>query len=418
MSAVDAAHQRPSASRAPSIDFPPTVPFAPAGGLRLHAKGLRRRDFELIVMLSSLSGRRRVRRLLLASAALFLSTLAALAVGEIGVRLYAPQKDAMRWFVTDKRYGFTNRPNFHQRYHYPTNDYVMDIQTNSLGLRGPELDAQILSDPDALRVLLLGDSFTFGHAVQVEETFGHQLAQRLKGASRRSIVINAGVGGWGTLQEVTYARDHMPFYRPDFVVLTFCANDPENDTQYRYGLRDSDRGIVPFPGKIFLRNNSQLYRFVHTQVSSLIHNFLVQRKAREHGEVIELDEQSVSVISPKEWKRTLHEIRSFAADFHQFNPDDILLIQASAPWQDDIRRNLMTLSDGNTQYIDLYDRTASLTADERRQPHDGHWSPLVHSIAAAEIFRAIEAEGQPVDPAQATAIESGTFTRIAGGLFN
>ncbi len=376
-------------------------------------------DFELIVtMSSSVLGRRRVRRLLLVLAALFLSTLAALAVGEIGVRLFAPQKDAMRWFVTDKRYGFTNRPNFHQSYHYPTNDYVMDIQTNSLGLRGPELDAQILSDPDTLRVLLLGDSFTFGHAVQVEETFGHQLAHRLKDVSRRSVVINAGVGGWGTLQEVTYARDHMVFYRPDFVVLTFCANDPENDTQYRYGLRDSDRGIVPFPGKIFLRNNSQLYRFVHTQVSSLIHNFLVQRKAREHGEILELDEQSVSVISPKEWERTLHEIRSFAADFRDFNPDGTLLIQASAPWQDDIRRNLMTLSHGNVRYIDLYDRTANLTADARRQPHDGHWSPLVHSIAADELFRAIEAEGKLVGTAPSTAKESGASAGIAGSLVN
>jgi hypothetical protein len=58
------------------------------------------------------------------------------------------------WFASSPKYGYVNKKNFHQDYHYLDNSFVMEVKTNSLGLRDKEYD---LTNTDIKRVLLLGD---------------------------------------------------------------------------------------------------------------------------------------------------------------------------------------------------------------------------------------------------------------------
>jgi lysophospholipase L1-like esterase len=95
-------------------------------------------------------------------------------------------------------------------------EYDTEIATNSLGLRGPEVGPK-----RGLRILALGDSFTFGVGARQEETWPARLAELL-GAE----VLNAGAPGFGVPDAVAWYERYGAQLDPDVVVLAvFLAND-------------------------------------------------------------------------------------------------------------------------------------------------------------------------------------------------
>lgn len=94
------------------------------------------------------------------------------------------------------------------------------LSTNSLGLRGRrEIDAGVGSDER--RVLVLGDSFTFGDEVGDDETYATHLEDRLRAVR----VINFGVHGYGHDQMLILLRELGRLASPDLVVLGFVYAD-------------------------------------------------------------------------------------------------------------------------------------------------------------------------------------------------
>jgi lysophospholipase L1-like esterase len=90
------------------------------------------------------------------------------------------------------------------------------VRTNAGGWRGPELSEK----KERRRILLLGDSITFGWGVAEEQTFARRLEQRL-GAE----VINLGVGGYNTAMEKAALEKYGLGYSPDAIVLVYVFND-------------------------------------------------------------------------------------------------------------------------------------------------------------------------------------------------
>ena len=97
-----------------------------------------------------------------------------------------------------------------------------NIKINSQGFRGPEPMAAGYSNT---RIIVLGDSIAFGHYLPEEATFSHQLQQRLISDGRHFEVLNFGVGGYDTLQEVTLLKTRGLKYLPKLVVVAYCLND-------------------------------------------------------------------------------------------------------------------------------------------------------------------------------------------------
>jgi lysophospholipase L1-like esterase len=95
-----------------------------------------------------------------------------------------------------------------------------DIRINSHGFRGPE---PIMSRRPRYRVIVLGDSVTFGNFLPVETTFPFQVQKRLEAEGVE--VLNFAVGGYDTVQEVAALAVHGPTFPPDLVVLAYCLND-------------------------------------------------------------------------------------------------------------------------------------------------------------------------------------------------
>ena len=101
------------------------------------------------------------------------------------------------------------------------------VAINSVGLRDREYPPQ--KPPGMTRILMLGDSVTFGWGVRIEETPSKLLEDLLNSglASPRYEVINSGVGNYNTAMEVAYFLDRGQALKPDIVVLNYFINDAE-----------------------------------------------------------------------------------------------------------------------------------------------------------------------------------------------
>jgi lysophospholipase L1-like esterase len=101
----------------------------------------------------------------------------------------------------------------------------VEYRTNRLGFRGPEFE--LARQPDELRVLALGDSFTFGLGVPEKDTWVRRL-EALLAASRHGpvTVVNAGMGcGFEPSGYAAWLPSHVEALDPDVVVVGLCLND-------------------------------------------------------------------------------------------------------------------------------------------------------------------------------------------------
>jgi len=119
---------------------------------------------------------------------------------------------------------FDLRPNLNMRF------ARSNVQTNACGMR--DHPRSIEKPPGTYRIALLGDSFTFGWGVEFEETFGQVLERELNsrlselGSMYSNVeVLNFGVPGYSTFQEVAKFIESGIDFAPDAVLVLFIEND-------------------------------------------------------------------------------------------------------------------------------------------------------------------------------------------------
>ncbi len=105
------------------------------------------------------------------------------------------------------------------------------IEVNSLGFRGPEIS--VVKPPNTIRIVAMGASVAFGWTVPNEESYpGHlerRLNDRAKGTPRHYEVLNFGVGGYATRDEVAALEGKALALDPDLVIIDFHPNGPESE---------------------------------------------------------------------------------------------------------------------------------------------------------------------------------------------
>ena len=128
------------------------------------------------------------------------------------------------------------------------------VENNRYGFR--ERDFETPKPPGTYRVMVLGDSFTWGTGLSVNERYTAVAEKLLNSTPSRwnFEVLNFGVPGYATTQERDLLRDHISVVDPNLVVVGFCFNDPQpNFFVGRTRLRASEMGVYVAHVQEYLR---------------------------------------------------------------------------------------------------------------------------------------------------------------------
>jgi hypothetical protein len=208
------------------------------------------------------------------------SLISALVVAEFVCRALAGDAVFMMpRYVTHARYGeFEIRRNVpNARYTHTSADGQWRYLINSQGFRDTR-EFAYEKPPGRVRVLALGDSYTLGFEVGQGQTYGAVLERWLRKQGIDAEVINAGVSGFSTAEELVFLRQEGLRFRPDVVILGFFGNDVSDNVRsdlYRlkHGELDlANQQYLPSIGIRNLLNSFWVYRWLSE--NSYIHNWL------------------------------------------------------------------------------------------------------------------------------------------------
>lgn len=156
------------------------------------------------------------------------TTIITLAFAEILSPLYLPafnELSGLHQVEDDPDLLFTLKPNGYRSYVALGTDERVEYRINSQGFRGGEFPA--VKEEGVIRILAIGDSMTFGLDANIEDSFAAQLEEKLGAHSRtgKFEVINGGVSGYNTWNEVNFLEKRGLNLEPNIVVFQFCFND-------------------------------------------------------------------------------------------------------------------------------------------------------------------------------------------------
>ena len=124
-----------------------------------------------------------------------------------------------------------------------TDEFNVSISTNSLGYRDYEFTIE--KPGDIYRILMVGDSTTYGFGVEIDETYIKILEKYLnKGGNKRYSVINAGFkSGRSPDTEYLFIKNEGISLNPDMIMVGFFIGDDFNDYKRNIWELDSEGDI-------------------------------------------------------------------------------------------------------------------------------------------------------------------------------
>jgi hypothetical protein len=209
------------------------------------------------------------RKLRLFKFALLLSALiVGLLIAEIALRVAGYTYPV--FYTTDTTRGYALEPGISGWYRKEGEAYV---RINADGLRDREHAKQ--KPAGTLRVALLGDSYAEALQVALEDSFWFVAEQRLQGcdafsAGRRVEVINFGVSGYGTAQELLTLRERVWDYAPDVVLLAMTTNNDITDNLRAFKRAEEIPYFVYRDGRLALDDSfreSRTFRLRHSRLN-------------------------------------------------------------------------------------------------------------------------------------------------------
>lgn len=168
-------------------------------------------------------------------------------VSELVIRKIIPQQTFSRavsasfdCYLQDKLIPFSLQKNSVCRMVDIHGDFDTQATINSLGYRGK--DITLAKPSGTTRILMLGDSFTFGLGVSDTDTFASKLEQALIQKGKKTEVINAGYAdGFSPDSYFLYFKTRGILLAPDIVIVNFFVwNDITDLSETVWEKTDSE----------------------------------------------------------------------------------------------------------------------------------------------------------------------------------
>jgi lysophospholipase L1-like esterase len=128
--------------------------------------------------------------------------------------------------------------------------------TNSAGFHDHEYP--VAKPPGTFRIVVLGDSVAFGYRVDLDSSMTKLLERKLNDTGdTRFEVLDFGVPGYNTTQELAYLNETALNYAPDLVLLIYVLNDADPVIVPEHGLgRGPD---TPEPPELLTQSVGRFY---------------------------------------------------------------------------------------------------------------------------------------------------------------
>lgn len=287
-------------------------------------------------------------------------------------------------------------------------EFNAEIRVNSRGLR----DVEFNPESEAHRVVALGDSFTEGWGVSLQETWAKQLEDLLKADhSGYDHVFNAGRSG-------TNPKNYAAVYRELFaadpsvnlvVVGVFLANDIVEPSTPDY--RVPPPRTVAQHVRFFLARHSAVFNLTRrTLRQSLPVEKILAKVGVADLHIIPLDFRN-NDLNRRRWQYTAEYLVDFVAKVHA-DGKKILLVLVPAKEQviDGYMDTVLAKAGGQRSDVDLFgfrdyalehlraqgvavlDLTPTILDPSTPDPDklyfrsDGHWNAEGHRVAAEAIW--------------------------------
>ena len=250
------------------------------------------------------------------------------------------------------------------------------------------------------KILVLGDSFTFGWLLNDEDTYIYKLNKKFNDY----FFINAAAGGWGTSDHLKYLMEFCNIIKPNFIIIFINGGDISRSKRSNLFYMDKDNKIQPgqnitysvekfsenFLYKIAIEN-SHLLNFLRKEVSRFIYN-----KKKDSSKIIKLDKINDKVKITKEINKNPIKKENFAFEKKLFlkikeevkkcNSQLILINLGWGDYNIDIDSHFLKeknfFDDNSLKFIDLINEMEFIRNNQQQFmiKGDGHPNELANQI--------------------------------------
>jgi lysophospholipase L1-like esterase len=311
--------------------------------------------------------------------------------------------------------GWADKPNIEGV--HVQKEWKTQIRINSKGLRDQDYDYK---KPEGInRIVVLGDSFTWGYGVEEYERFTEVLEDTLL---ENCQVINTGVCGYGNDQQLLFLKNEGVKYNPDLVVVAFFVgndilNNLGNINKPLFVLNEDIKLIltnVPVPRKgednddnvkeivtvflsfnRFMAHHSHAYVFIADRIVSSP-NLLNLFKKIGIVDVSLMTSRSYGFygFNHYNWNLTKAILREIDAVAKTNNAKTMIVIiptriLVNKNWDSEINGALVDFGkENNIAVLDLFPefREHAKNGEQLYFKMDGHWNANGHKLAAELIY--------------------------------
>tara|TARA_Y100000294_G_scaffold171873_1_gene185885 strand:+ start:342 stop:1481 length:1140 start_codon:yes stop_codon:yes gene_type:complete len=190
------------------------------------------------------------------------SIIATLLITECIFRLVSPQNLTGSWFVSTDNGLLVNKSS-------GTSKHQLENRIVRYSFYEPNFRGTPIKE-DGIKILVVGDSFTFGLLLEEEDTYVHHLQQFTDMEFGEGVFqyLNAAVGGWGTADYVAYIEDFRNIVKPDIILVFFNGMDINRSVNRGiYTLSDENklmlkRHILKPPKLKYIINSIPCYQWL------------------------------------------------------------------------------------------------------------------------------------------------------------
>jgi hypothetical protein len=312
-----------------------------------------------------------------------------LVLAEAAARVFFPglapaTEERVKFWNYDELLGWSHRPN--QRGRFNHQDFSVEVIINSLGMRDSEYP---LERTEKKRMLVLGDSFGWGFGVEVGQRFSELLEKRHPDWE----IMNASVSGYSTDQEFLYLREGGKALDPDVVLLLFHELDFEDNVRAEqhwyfkpfFTLEDGKLKLqnVPVPGSTIRQRLIRFFRG-RTYLGPVLFS-----SGRWLFHLVGLEPSGATSSDSSDWdtQKKMHDVAHYLlkAINELCRQNRSLFILISIPMSEERRAVLQRIAEEERfPYLplDAYFRNRLVSTTF---PHDLHWNPTGHEIAANAV---------------------------------